>query len=210
MQVKNRANRKARVMETGRIAVIVGLVFIGPVAADAGPDTLTYTAKHTNEVQQMKIAVGKSVIVDVPVPIKRASLANPDIADAIVLSPRQIYVTGKGFGMTNLTLWGKDEQVMSVFDVEVGMDVTTLKTRLHSLLPDEEGIQVLSTNDHVTLTGTVSSSNRLTQAAAVAEAFAPKKVINFLKVHPELREEVPPSVVVEVIKGTSVSHVTPK
>lgn len=210
MQVRNRANRKARVMETGRIAIIVGLVFIGPVVAVAGADTLTYTAKHTNEVQQMKIAVGKSVIVDVPVPIKRASLANPDIADAIVLSPRQIYVTGKGFGMTNLTLWGKDEQVMSVFDVEVGMDVTTLKTRLHSLLPDEEGIQVLSTNDHVTLTGTVSSSNRLTQAAAVAEAFAPKKVINFLKVHPELREEVPPSVVVEVIKGTSVSHVTPK
>src|SRR5574340_1032245 len=113
MQVRNRANRKARVMETGRIAIIVGLVMIGPVVAVAGADRLTCTAKHTNVVQQMKIAVGKSVIDDVLVPIKRASLANPDIADAIVLSPRQIYVTGKGFGMTNLTLWGKDEQVIS-------------------------------------------------------------------------------------------------
>lgn len=210
MQVSTGKHGRILAMRTGRLAVMIGLVFIGPGVADAGADTLTYTAKYSNEIQQMKIAAGKSVIVDVPVPIKRASLANPDVADAIVLSPRQIYVTGKGFGMTNLTLWGKDEQVMSIFDVEVGIDVKTLQTRLHSLLPDEEGIQVLSTNDHVTLTGTVSSSNRLAQAAAVAEAFAPKKVINFLKVHPEQREEAPPSVVVEVIKGTSVNHVTPK
>ena len=195
-------------MGNGRTVMMLGLALLVPGLAEA--ETLTYMAKQSSEVQQMKIAAGKSAIVDVPVPIKRASLANPEIADAIVLSPKQIYVTGKGFGMTNLTLWGKDEQVLSVFDVEVGLDVSRLQGRLHSLLPDEEGIQVMSTNDHVTLTGTVSSSNRMSQATALAEAFAPKKVINFLKVHPELRDEVPPSVVVEVIRGTSVNHVTPK
>jgi len=73
-----------------------------------------------------------------------------------------------------------------------------------------EGIRVLSTNDHVTLMGVVSSSYRMSQVTAVAEAFAPKKVLNFLKVHPEPREESPASVVVEVIRGTSVNHVTPK
>lgn len=158
----------------------------------------------------MKIATGKSAVIDLPIPIKRASLANPEIADAIVLTPKQIYVTGKGYGMTNLTLWGKDEHILAVFDVEVGLDVTRLEGRLHSLLPDEEGIQVTATNDHVTLTGTVSSSNRMAQVASLAEAFAPKKVLNFLKVHPEMKEESPPSVVVEVIKGTTVDHVTPK
>ncbi|HEU4686633.1 MAG TPA: pilus assembly protein N-terminal domain-containing protein [Nitrospira sp.] len=190
--------------------IVGGIVVVLMTDGMVHADTLTYQAKHSSEVQLMKIPTGKSAVIDVPVPIKRASLANPDIADAIVLTPKQIYVTGKGYGMTNLTLWGKDEQILAIFDVEVGLDVTRLKARLSSLLPDEDGIQVTATNDHVTLTGTVSSTNRMSQATALAEAFAPKKVINFLKVHPEMKEEVPPSVVVEVIKGTSVNHVTPK
>lgn len=192
----------------GRIAMAMGLLLMGPGVA--GADTLSYTAKESTETQYMKIATGKSAVINLPVPIKRASLANPEIADAIVLTPKQIYVTGKGYGMTNLTLWSKDEHILAVYDVEVGLDVTRLEARLHSLLPDEEGIQVTATNDHVTLTGTVSSSNRMAQAASLAEAFAPKKVLNFMKVHPEMKEENPPSVVVEVIKGTSVDHVTPK
>jgi pilus assembly protein CpaC len=181
---------------------------IGPSGASA--DGLTHLARQSGEAQQLKIAMGKSAIIDLPVAIKRASLANPDIADAIVLSPKQIYVTGKGFGTTNLTLWGKDEQVFSIFDVEVGLDVSRLQTRIRALLPDEEQIGVTSTNDHVTLTGVVSNSNRLSQVTAIAEAYAPKKVLNFMKIHPEPKEETPASAVVEVIKGTSVNHVTPK
>ena len=181
---------------------------IGPSGASA--DSLTYLARQSGEAQQLKIAMGKSAIIDLPVAIKRASLANPDIADAIVLSPKQIYVTGKGYGTTNLTLWGKDEQVFSIFDVEVGLDVSRLQTRIRALLPDEEQIGVTSTHDHVTLTGVVSNSNRLSQVTAIAEAYAPKKVLNFMKIHPEPKEETPASAVVEVIKGTSVNHVTPK
>jgi len=192
-----------------KVMILVGLL-IGIAPDRVTAQSLTYVAKQSSEAQQLKLAMGKSAIIDLPVQIKRASLANPDIADAIVLSPRQIYVTGKGFGMTNLTLWGKDEQVFSIFDVEVGLDVTRLQARMHALLPEEDTIAVTATHDHVTLTGFVSSSNRLAQALAIAEAYAPKKVLNFLKIHPEQKEEVPASVVVEVIKGTSVNHVTPK
>lgn len=204
-----------KISTRGNEMVIRSMVLAGCLAAPALPavshaESLTYMARQSTEIQQIKLPAGKSAIIDVPVPIKRASLANPEVADAIVLSPRQIYVTGKGYGTTNLTLWGKDEQVYSVFDVEVGLDVTRLQARVKALLPDEDGIQISSTHDHVTLTGTVSSSARLAQVQAVAEAYAPKKVLNFLKIHPEPREENPPSVVVELIRGTSVNHVTPK
>ena len=190
--------------------IFLAVMLIGIAPASVPAQSLTHVAKQSSEAQQLKLALGKSAIIDLPVQIKRASLANPEIADAIVLSPRQIYVTGKGFGTTNLTLWGKDEQVFSLFDVEVGLDVSLLQTRMRALLPDEDNISVSSTHDHATLTGMVSSSNKLAQALAIAEAYAPKKVLNFLRIHPEQKEEVPPSVVVEVIKGTSVNHVTPK
>jgi len=190
--------------------LVVASFMIESLPLTATAESLTYVAKQSDETQQLKLAMGKSAIIDLPVPIKRASLANPEIADAIVLTPKQIYVTGKGFGTTNLTLWGKDEQVFSVFDVEVGLDVTRLQKRMRVLLPEEQQIMVTATHDHVTLTGLVSNSYRLTQAVTIAEAYAPKKVLNFLKVYPEPVEETPASAVVEVIRGTSVNHVTPK
>ena len=47
------------------------------------------------EIQKLELTVGKSRVLDLPVAIKRASLANPEVADTVVLSPTQIYLTGK-------------------------------------------------------------------------------------------------------------------
>jgi len=168
-------------------------------------------AQASKKVQPLDLVLGKSTVVDVPVAIKRASLADPAIADAIVLSPRQLYVTGKGYGSTNLTLWGRDDQVLAIFDVEVALDVTRLKDQFSRLLPDETNIHLASSNDHLTLSGTISSPAKLSQALAVAEAYAPKKVINLLKIYPDPPGEAKPvdleQVTVEVIRGTSVNAV---
>ena len=171
----------------------------------------TMSAQASKNVQALGLVLGKSTIVDVPVPIKRASLANPAIADAIVLSPKQIYVTGKGFGSTNLTLWGKDDQILAIFDVEVVLDVARLTQQFSQLLPEETNLHLTCSNDHLTLSGTISSPAKLSQALAVAEAYAPKKVINLLKIYPELPSDAKVSerdqVTVEVIRGTAVNSV---
>ena len=169
------------------------------------------SAQASKDVQALDLVLGKSTVVDVPVAIKRASLANPAIADAIVLSPKQIYVTGKGFGSTNLTLWGKDDQILAIFDVEVLLDVARLTQKFSQLLPEETNLHLICSNDHLTLSGTVSSPAKLSQALAVAEAYAPKKVINLLKIYPELPSETTVNdrdqVTVEVIRGTAVNSV---
>lgn len=162
------------------------------------------------EAQQVNLAVGKSVVLDLPVSIKRASLADPAIADAMVLSTKQIYVTGKGHGTTNLTLWGHDDHVLAVFDLDVGVDLTRLKKHLKELLPEERNVLVQGTHDHVTLSGTVSSDGRRNQILALAEAYSPKKVISFLKIYPDPLGDAPPDVrtiTVEVLKGTAVNNV---
>lgn len=182
-------------------ALVMGVIMLVASAA------MAVTAP---EAQQVSLVVGKSTVVDMPVAIKRASLADPQIADAIVLSPKQIYVTGKGYGTTNLTLWGKDDQVIAIFDLDVGVDLARLKQHLGELLPDETNLRLKGTHDHVTISGTISSEGRLHQVLAVAEAYAPKKVLNFLKVYPEPVGNPAPdvqTVTVEVIKGTSVGSV---
>ncbi len=189
--------------------VIVGAL-LGLGDALAANEGMAHPLSPIREAQQVSLVVGKSTVLDMPVAIKRASLADPQIADAIVLSPKQIYVTGKGYGSTNLTLWGKDDQVLAIFDLDVGVDLTRLKQHLGELLPDETNLRLKGTNDHVTVSGTVSSEARLSQVLAVAEAYAPKKVLNFLKVYPEPIGSPAPdvqTVTVEVIKGTSVNSV---
>jgi len=165
----------------------------------------------SKEPQQVSLVVGKSTVINMPVAIKRASLADPQIADAMVLSPKQIYVTGKGYGTTNLTLWGKDGEVLAILDLDVGVDLVRLKQQIAELLPDETNVRLRGTHDHVTVFGTVSSEARLSQILALAEAYAPKKILNFLKIYPEPPGSMVPSdvqtVTIEVIKGTSVNAV---
>jgi len=190
--------------------VACAIIVLGAAGLATASEGAIRIATASQDAQQISLVVGKSTVIDVPVPIKRASLADPQIADAIVLSPKQIYVTGKGYGTTNLTLWGKDDQVLAIFDLDVGVDLVRLKQHLAELLPDETNIHLRGTHDHVTISGTVSSEGRLHQVLAVAEAYAPKKVLNFLKIYPEPIGKPAPdvqTVTVEVIKGTAVGSV---
>jgi len=130
----------------------------------------------------LEITLGKSVIVESPVPITRASLANPAVADVVVLSPRQIYVTGSGVGITNLTLWQSETEVYKVYGINVHPDMSELKEQFYTLFPEETGLRVSTSHDHITVSGTVSSTTRLSHVLSVAEAYAPGKVVNLLQV----------------------------
>ena len=200
-------SKQSRWFRQSALALMMGALLL-PVVARANDDSRALV--RTPEPQQVSLVVGKSTVLDMPVSIRRASLADPQVADAIVLSPRQIYVAGKGYGTTNLTVWGKDDQIIAVFDLDVGVDLARLKKHLAELLPDETNLHFKGTHDHVTISGTVSSEGRMQQVLAVAEAYAPKKVLNFVKIYPEPIGNPAPdvrTVTVEVIKGTSVGSV---
>jgi pilus assembly protein CpaC len=143
---------------------------------------LTTQAVHMDAPQRLGLTVGESRIVETEMSFKRASVANPDVADQIVLSPKQIYLAGKAVGTTTLTLWGQDGQVANVFQVQVSPDVTRLKEQIHTMLPHEPGIQVMNSHDHITLAGNVSNMESLTKALTLAEPYAPKKIINLVQV----------------------------
>jgi pilus assembly protein CpaC len=200
-------SKQSRLFRQSALALMMGGLLL-PVLAKANDDGRSVV--RTLDPQQVSLVIGKSTVVDTHVAIKRASLADPQVADAIVLSPKQIYVTGKGYGTTNLTLWGKDDQIIAVFDLDVGVDLARLKKHLAELLPEETNLHFKGTHDHVTISGTVSSEGRMQQVLAVAEAYAPKKVLNFVKIYPEPIGDPAPdvrTVTVEVIKGTSVGSV---
>jgi len=148
------------------------------VGAQGTPDSKVVAS----EAQRLELGVGKSKVVDLTTSIKRASLANPEVADTVVLSPKQIYLTGKAIGVTTLTLWKESGELFSVFDITVTPDLSQLREQLHKMLPGEKDISVTATHDHVTLSGTISNLARQSRAMEIAEPYAPKKVVNLLQV----------------------------
>ncbi len=148
-------------------------------------------AVNATTPQKITLTVGKSTILEMKSKeaIKRVSIANPDTADALVLTPWQIYLTGKAPGLTNLTVWNAaDKGFAGVFDIEVLPDVTLLKEKIHQMFPQEEDVKVTAANDIITLSGSVSGTANMTQILALAQAYAAKdkegksRVNNFLEV----------------------------
>ena len=167
---------------TASVAVCVTFIVVSGLGSVATAAETASAVNGSAKVHQLELTVGKSKVLDVPMPLKRASLASPEIADTVILSPTQIYLTGKSVGVTNLTLWQEAEKISSIIDVVVMPDVSRIKEDLHRLFPNERGIAVSASHDRLTLSGVVSNAATLPKVLDMAEAYAPKHVINMLQV----------------------------
>jgi pilus assembly protein CpaC len=169
-------------MKQRDVTMILGLILgIATTTASYAQDPAIGTVEQ-RDIQKIELISGKSKVLDLAVAIKRASLANPEVADTVVLSPTQLYLTGKATGITNLTLWNESGKMMGMYDLIIAPDLSRLKESLHKALPEEKSILVTSSHDHITLSGMASNANNLSRALSIAEAYAPKKVINSLQV----------------------------
>ncbi len=160
------------------IMIAMSLLLSSPVWGEG----LTYQTTQIDSPQSLDLTVGTSKIVETPNRFKRASLAEPEIADTIVLSTKQVYVTAKKIGTTTLTLWSQDGKVSNVLEVRVTPDVTRLKEQLHILLPGEPDLKVMASNEHITVAGNITNVEALSRALVIAEPFAPKNIINMMQV----------------------------
>lgn len=131
---------------------------------------------------RLELSVGRSVVIAAPQNVERVALSAPEAADILLLTPRQIYLNAKQAGSATLTLWAEAGRVVAVHELVIVPDVAPLKETLHRVMPHEAGIHVLAAGESITLSGTASSPGAVTSALALAEAYAPGKVINLLQI----------------------------
>ena len=143
------------------VLVIILLLIIVPMGTWAADSMV----QETMAAKKLDLISGKSTILKTSLPIKRVSIANPEIADVRVLSPHEIYLTGKTSGTTNLTLW-QNGKVTEIYDLEVVYDVSRLKQQVHEILPKEKELQIISTNDSITLAGRMINTTKHSKVIA--------------------------------------------
>lgn len=119
-----------------------------------------------------ELAVYKSGLIELDRPVKRISVANPGIADILVIRNRELYVVGKALGSTNITTWDGKGRVTGTYEVTVTHDVEALKLTMHRLLPGER-IAVQSAQERIVLSGQASNLAKMQAAVDLAESFLP-------------------------------------
>ena len=162
--------------------VLLFVLLAASIVAFFGNQRVDAAVAASVQPRKIQLVVGKSVVLKTTKAVKRVSIAEPAIADFVLLSPTEVYVTAKAAGITNLTLW-QNNRIIEVYDLEVSYDISRLKERLHELLPEERDLRVIATHDSITLAGKVSSASKLSQALALAQAYAPGQQKDKANVH---------------------------
>src|ERR1700678_4258086 len=152
-----------------RLYILSGLLALGSanwLFAQGGPE-------------EIRLTVGKSIVIDYPADIARISTSNPDIADASPVTGREVLVHGKSFGTVTLVVWSKAGQ-RNFYNVTVEQNLEPLRKLLKETFPADD-IHVQSSRDSLSLTGHVPNKDDSDRAAALATPFG-KTVVNNLQI----------------------------
>jgi pilus assembly protein CpaC len=173
--------RMTRTAGSVLLALAALLMVALPLGAVSAQPAVSVEINNTKHAGEFVVAVNKSQILRLNKPFKDVAIANPKIADVLPLTTKSLYVLGKGIGSTTLMIYGPKKTLLAVLDLVVTYDIEGLKSRLFEFMP-EQGIEVRGLGDAIVLSGLVSTADKISQAATVAEHFAPGKVVNMMKV----------------------------
>jgi pilus assembly protein CpaC len=136
--------------------------------------------------EELRLTIGKSVVIDYPADIRTISTSNPEILDASPVTTREILLHGKGLGTVTLVVWSKSGQ-RTFYNCTVDLNLDPLRRMLKETFPMDD-ITVRSTRDTVSLNGSVRNKDEADRMVAVAGSFA-KVVVNNLGVNVGLAEK---------------------
>jgi len=176
-------------------------------AADGGPSPAPTTAATSQEnpppatpstaaapsssetpgAAPLRVMVGKSLLINTTERLKRVSVTDPSVADALVVTPTQVLVNGLSPGEISLLIWDELERSRS-FDLRVDVDITAASEEMHKLFPNEQ-IEVTPSRSAIVLSGHVTTEDVAKHAGALATAYS-KNVVNVLTFGPVGADEV--------------------
>ncbi len=126
---------------------------------------------------KMSVGAGQSRTV-VIYGMQRAAIANPDVADVVVVSSSELILVGKHTGTTTLIVWSSMGK--QTYLIEVASADPAIANEIRRILgyPD---IRVAKVNKTVILEGTVNDQYQRARAEKIAGAYG-DKVVNLLEI----------------------------
>ncbi len=131
--------------------------------------------------KDLSVTVGKSLIIDSPINIQRVSVANPDLADVVAISPKEVLVNGKAPGETTFIIWQQGGNRL-FYDLAVHQSMFKIDAVRQELTHQLSGQDVTLNfeNDTAFISGTVKDLYSADRAEAIARTLG--RTVNLLHV----------------------------
>ncbi len=129
------------------------------------------------------LPLNKAAIVELPRSTTDVLVSNPALVDAVVRSPRRVFLLGLAVGETNAFFFDSRGRQILNLEIQVERDLDALTDLVARLLP-ESRVSIEALNDNLILKGTVPSSVQAASVADIAARFLgdETKVIPMLKI----------------------------
>ncbi|HKU64136.1 MAG TPA: type II and III secretion system protein family protein [Rhizomicrobium sp.] len=180
-------------MSPNKILFAFALALVAPCAAFAAParpildeanaKVMAISTRGAATHQRLTLPLDKAAVVQLDADARDVLVSNPDLVDAVVRTPRRIFLLATKVGQTNAFFFDAQGKQILVLDIRVEKDTVDLAGLMKMAMPNS-AILVQAMNDNVVLTGSVSSALEATRAADLAARFTgdSKKVVNMINI----------------------------
>jgi pilus assembly protein CpaC len=133
-------------------------------------------------VREVTMLEGQGELLTFKSDVTKVAIAEPKVADAVVISPREVMVNGKTAGRTTLLVWEGAEPAR--WEIKITKDSSEWDAFMRAMHETAGApISVTGTGDTIVLSGKVPNAEVAKRLAGMAETRA-KKVINLLEAPP--------------------------
>ncbi len=163
-----------------RVCLLLANLMILLINCIAHAQTTSYRASfaENKEAVAVNVLVGQSRVINFDKPVGRFSVSNPEIAEAVLVTPNQVLVNGKGFGQVNFIAWEQSGGEYIVFDVYVRANLSLIDSQIRALFSKDD-IRLSQANGSVVISGSVTDPKTAAQVDSVVQA-AGFKTVNML------------------------------
>lgn len=173
-----------------RLALAISVALILAVGCAAGksaavrPQTISVTTADGQTHKRIRIGLNKTVIIDLDTPAREVLVSKPEIVDAVVRSPKRIYLMAQSVGHTNAYFMDAAGRQILTLDIEVEKDIDGLAATLRKTFPKER-ITVTTSEGTILLSGTMENASDIQRVGEIAANYAggEGKIVNMLQLH---------------------------
>jgi len=174
-------------MTTDKSRRLPGWLLLGTILAlwsAFAPPAVAQTIHYdlaTTSVMQINLPVSQAVTVTISNAVFKVVSADPVIAEAQPITDRSLYLVGRGFGTTTVSLYSAEGAPVGLLAVEVGADTGDMARSIKAALPTSN-VKVSTVNGRVRLSGSVADELAMQKALEIVGQYGSPAVINTLTV----------------------------
>jgi len=140
------------------------------IGVGAAPIFSAAHAQSPEFVQHVLVPLNKSVTLPTSRAISSVQVDQPNVVTARAITDQRLYIQARNIGTTTVSIYDQSLQLMSVIEIEVGLDTSNLQSKIR-MATGNSGIYVGNDNGQIVLSGVARDALSAQRAVELATAW---------------------------------------